>query len=405
MEISNSEATNIDSASPSNGGGQILQFPSIRFLRSPISSLIEYSGLLRVRPEYRYSQALPLIPERNAQNPEPVDGGDEASGSGVGNSGNSSNSGEVSIRIIGEQDRAASNGENVAGLGAEESTVGGDDVNRSAAGDDNSNREGSSYQRYDIQQAARWIEQILPFSLLLLVVFIRQHLQGFAVTIYSTAILLKSNDILRKQTALKGERRMSVLVGYLFFFMLHIFGIYWWHRKDDLFYPLLMIPPKAIPPFWHAIFVILVNDIMARQAAMAVKLVLLMYYKNGRGHNFRRQGQMLTLIEYALLLYRALLPTPVQSFFASLKALSRKEIHYGSVATSEQVNAAGDLCAICQEKMHAPIFLRCKHIFCEDCVSEWFERERTCPLCRALVRPADLQSYGDGSTNLFFQLF
>ena len=36
-----------------------------------------------------------------------------------------------------------------------------------------------------------------------------------------------------------------------------------------------------------------------------------------------------------------------------------------------QVNAAGDLCAICQEKMDAPILLRCKHIFCEECVSEW----------------------------------
>lgn len=36
-----------------------------------------------------------------------------------------------------------------------------------------------------------------------------------------------------------------------------------------------------------------------------------------------------------------------------------------------QVNAAGDLCAICQEKMHTPILLRCKHMFCEDCVSEW----------------------------------
>lgn len=34
-----------------------------------------------------------------------------------------------------------------------------------------------------------------------------------------------------------------------------------------------------------------------------------------------------------------------------------------------------------------------------------FERERTCPLCRALVKPADLRSYGDGSTSLFFQLF
>lgn len=35
-----------------------------------------------------------------------------------------------------------------------------------------------AYQRYDVHHVARWIEQILPFSLLLLVVFIRQHLQG-----------------------------------------------------------------------------------------------------------------------------------------------------------------------------------------------------------------------------------
>ncbi|KAF8364672.1 hypothetical protein HHK36_033352 [Tetracentron sinense] len=34
-----------------------------------------------------------------------------------------------------------------------------------------------------------------------------------------------------------------------------------------------------------------------------------------------------------------------------------------------------------------------------------FERERTCPLCRALVKAADLRSFGDGSTSLFFQLF
>ncbi|KAE8814234.1 hypothetical protein D1007_08286 [Hordeum vulgare] len=33
--------------------------------------------------------------------------------------------------------------------------------------------------------------------------------------------------------------------------------------------------------------------------------------------------------------------------------------------------AAGDMCAICQEKMYVPVLLRCKHIFCEDCVSEW----------------------------------
>lgn len=82
-----------------------------------------------------------------------------------------------------------------------------------------------------------------------------------------------------------------------------------------------------------------------------------------------------------------------------------KKLFYPPHTKSMQVTAAGDLCAICQEKMHAPVLLSCKHIFCEDCVSEWFERERTCPLCRALVKPSDLRSFSDGSTSLFFQLF
>ncbi|XP_071934353.1 uncharacterized protein [Coffea arabica] len=446
-----------------------VQFPPpLRFFHSPVSSLLEYSGLIRLRPDH--SEAEHLIIDRHdtsnsngsisANGPVPVLS-TTALRSGSNASIATSSNGEVSIRIIGpgDGDRVglvadADGDEESLGLGSTSASVDGSSQDRSlgagagaAAADtggegnstNGSSRGESSYQRYDIQQFGRWIEQILPFSLLLLIVFIRQHLQGFFVTIWITAFMFKSNDILRKQTALKAERKMFVLVTYFVVFILHAFGIYWWYRNDDLYYPLFMVPPKSIPPFWHAIFIILVNDTMVRQIAMALKLVLLMYYKNGRGHNFRRQGQMLTLVEYTLLLYRALLPTPVwyrfflnkeygslfsslttglyltfkltsivekvQSFLAALKALSKKEIHYGSYATSEQVNAAGDLCAICQEKMHAPILLRCKHIFCEDCVSEWFERERTCPLCRALVRPADLRSFGDGSTSLFIQMF
>lgn len=53
----------------------------------------------------------------------------------------------------------------------EDGTAAGGDANNNANGD-------STNQRYGIQQIARWFEQILPFSLLLLVVFIRQHLQG-----------------------------------------------------------------------------------------------------------------------------------------------------------------------------------------------------------------------------------
>ncbi|KAL3341798.1 hypothetical protein AABB24_026027 [Solanum stoloniferum] len=434
-----SENANVSPSSPTSSNLTTfgVQFTPLRFFQSPVSTLLEYSGLFTVRPDNPETD--PIVADDTVTN-------DAESSSNVG--GGNSSSGEVSIRIIGagenqgigdedEDDGSVMDGEEG---GSVEERGSGVDASSTVPDDDagNASRD-SSFQRFDIQQVARWIEQILPFSLLLLFVFIRQHLQGFFVTIWITAVMFKSNDILRKQTALKGERKIDVLVGYFVVFVIHVIAIYWWYHNDDLFYPLLMVPPKVIPPFWHAIFIILVNDTMVRQAAMALKLVLLMYYKNGRGHNFRRQGQILTLVEYMLLLYRALLPTPVwyrfflnkeygslfsslttglyltfkltsivekvKSFYTALKSLSKKEVHYGSHATPEQVNAAGDLCAICQEKMHAPILLRCKHLFCEDCVSEWFERERTCPLCRALVRPADLRSFGDGSTSLFFQLF
>ncbi|KAM2281309.1 hypothetical protein ACFX1S_041929 [Malus domestica] len=447
-----------DSSNTSSFGS--MQFPALRLFQSPLSFVLDYSGILSPSSSSRDSDA-PVV---NA-----VVVADSQPHSPTACTSGSSNTGEVSIRIIGasEHEDRGNGGATVPVQGEENggspgrvqslddlagtvNGVGSDErvplvasSSPTHAGDTGNGAEDSSrdsaYQRYDIQQIARWIEQILPFSLLLLVVFIRQHLQGFFVTIWVSAVMYRSNDVVKKQTALKGDRKISVLVSIAGAFMLHVVVVYLWYRSDDLLYPLAMLPPKTIPPFWHAIFIILVNDTMVRQAAMAFKCLLLIYYKNGRGHNYRRQGQMLTVIEYTLLLYRALLPAPVwyrfflnkdngslfsslttglyltfkltsvvekvQSFFASIRALSRKDIHYGSHATLEQVNAAGDLCAICQEKMHAPILLRCKHIFCEDCVSEWFERERTCPLCRALVKPADLRTFGDGSTSLFFQLF
>ncbi|TQD98600.1 hypothetical protein C1H46_015848 [Malus baccata] len=447
-----------DSSNTSSFGS--MQFPALRLFQSPLSFVLDYSGILSPSSSRRDSEA-PVV---NA-----VVVADSQPHSPTACTSGSSTTGEVSIRIIGasEHEDRGNGGATVPVQGEENggspgrvqslddlagtvNGVGSDErvplvasSSPTHAGDTGNGAEDSSrdsaYQRYDIQQIARWIEQILPFSLLLLVVFIRQHLQGFFVTIWVSAVMYRSNDVVKKQTALKGDRKISVLVSIAGAFMLHVVVVYLWYRSDDLLYPLAMLPPKTIPPFWHAIFIILVNDTMVRQAAMAFKCLLLIYYKNGRGHNYRRQGQMLTVIEYTLLLYRALLPAPVwyrfflnkdngslfsslttglyltfkltsvvekvQSFFASIRALSRKDIHYGSHATLEQVNAAGDLCAICQEKMHAPILLRCKHIFCEDCVSEWFERERTCPLCRALVKPADLRTYGDGSTSLFFQLF
>lgn len=419
----------------------------LNLLQAPVSGFLELLGVLRGSSQTSDHEAtITSGLERirvSSTGPDRIRVS-SSNGGGVADDGTA----EVSIRIIGtdEMDQirvsegaSTSSALSLPATSSEEGannplmpTSPPEGAETAASGNQNS-------QRYDFQQFARWVEQVLPFSLLLLTVFIRQHLQGFLVTFWLCLVLVKANDVLRKQTALKGERKSSILscVGAGLFFQ--IAGVYWLYRKDDLHRPLFMLPPMEIPKFWHAVFIILVNDMMVRQGAMVLKSGILMYYKNTRGRNYRRQGQLLTFVEYVVLLYRALLPTPVwyrfflnkdygsffsslttglyltfkltsvlekvHLFIASLKALLRREVQYGSYATAEEVNAAGDLCAICQEKMHAPILLSCKHLFCEDCVSEWFERERTCPLCRAVVKPAELKSFADGSTSLFYQMF
>jgi hypothetical protein len=174
-------------------------------LQAPISLLLEYSGLLRTtRSSHQETES--LIPGGGGLGSTRLDGSSAAV---------VSNNGEVAIRIIGsgehEHDRDSSGGLVVGQVGGGQNEVLGQQQTMGAdvlQGDLRSDHEGgggdatggagshqsssvggdgrdSTYQRYDIQQAARWIEQVLPFSLLLLVVFIRQHLQGiFCILLY-----------------------------------------------------------------------------------------------------------------------------------------------------------------------------------------------------------------------------
>lgn len=130
-----------------------MHFSASSFIQAPLSALLEYSGILR---------------------PDPG-GASHQEGPG---------SGEVSIRIVGpgEAGTASERAEEVI---VEEQEEEGNATRAqpsepapAASGGEGARESPSSYQRYDIQQVARWVEQILPFSLLLLVVFIRQHLQG-----------------------------------------------------------------------------------------------------------------------------------------------------------------------------------------------------------------------------------
>lgn len=83
----------------------------------------------------------------------------------------------------------------------------------------------------------------------------------------------------------QGERKLSVLVGYFLVFVLHVIGLPWWYWNEDMLNPLIMVPPKAIPPFWHAMFTILVNGMNYSLSSTVIYLleiqlsVVLIWYR------------------------------------------------------------------------------------------------------------------------------
>jgi len=216
----------------------------------------------------------------------------------------------------------------------------------------------------------------------------------------------------------------------------HIASTYLFFQTGILWRCLYLVPPPSATSIWDVIWLIIMNDMMVRFASMIIKSLLIMVLVD---YPHKRRGQLFNFIEDLSHLYRIALPVPIwfiyflheengqlfscmiggmyltlklTSFFAKVrhllsifKAFVIKEVPFGTYATTEEIGKAGDLCAICQEKMKSPVKLSCTHVFCEDCVSEWFEREKTCPLCRASIRCAGNKTHSDGSTNLLVQLF
>lgn len=91
-----------------------------------------------------------------------------------------------------------------------------------------------------------------------------------------------------------------------------------------------------------------------------------------------------------------------------IRSIISVQLEYGTYVSQEEICESGSTdCSICYTPFRCPVKLPCQHLFCEACVGEWFDRELTCPICRAAVssrpntpRPVFL----NGETDLVPQL-
>ena len=280
---------------------------------------------------------------------------------------------------------------------------------------------------------------VVPFLLLLLLVFISHHFFGLLSFAWLTIVQHKTNSTIKHQIGLwAGHERNKVV-----YCVVNLAGTvaltYIVFGESQLWHRLFFMTPTGSGEYltiWAAIWTVVVNDIILSMVAMLMKCgVLVTCVSRGMLPGSRRQ--VLTLIESSMALYRLLAPIPVWYFYFSsgsntivaticvgvylviklltaaerakhvvfmTKSFLKGDAIYGRFATQEEVTACQDDCSICQGPHRAAIVLPCEHVFCEECVSEWLDREPTCPNCRHQVAPEAAAKLGaaggDGSTIL-----
>uniref|UniRef100_M4B5F6 RING-type domain-containing protein n=1 Tax=Hyaloperonospora arabidopsidis (strain Emoy2) TaxID=559515 RepID=M4B5F6_HYAAE len=113
-----------------------------------------------------------------------------------------------------------------------------------------------------------------------------------------------------------------------------------------------------------------------------------------------------------LLIKGVVLATHGKRIFVLARSLVTLGLEFGVYVSSDELVEAGSPdCSICYEPMNQPVKLACSHMFCEECVTEWFDHERSCPLCRASVGTSNSTGaenvkpqFLDGRTSLVPQL-
>eukprot|EP01087_Luapelamoeba_hula_P023081 TRINITY_DN8435_c0_g1_i1.p1 TRINITY_DN8435_c0_g1~~TRINITY_DN8435_c0_g1_i1.p1 ORF type:complete len:351 (+),score=48.79 TRINITY_DN8435_c0_g1_i1:69-1055(+) len=293
-------------------------------------------------------------------------------------------------------------------------------------------------ERVNLDYVLYWFDQVLPYALLVFCLFLYQHRTGIATYLWLTLVMFHTDNVIRQQVALKQSRQPVVLIAVIASLSFHILLAYYLFSTDDLWRGLIfMMPPSE--SFWNVLWIVVLNDTMVRYVSMILKAFAIWFV--GHLPPFKRKAQLYMVIERIFEVYRALLPVPLwfryflgdtlqnrvfhiltagmyvalkissvvahlSVLFAVVDAYFRHQVRFGTHASAEQIAEVGDMCAICQEKMKDPIALPCNHIFCEECCGKWFERERTCPLCRTVVQTASgFKMHSDGSTPLLPNLF
>ncbi|KAJ8937464.1 hypothetical protein NQ314_011853 [Rhamnusium bicolor] len=293
----------------------------------------------------------------------------------------------------------------------------------------------------ETQQCIKFLLKYVPFILILLAKAVYDYHEGIFILVILFMTFAHTNSAVKKE-AIKRQRRsismLSIELVYIFVCLVFIHYVF----EDDLHNFNVVLNLVLIRTFthpltvWNLLWIVTITDFILKLFTVTIKILLTML--PGAVLAFKKRGKIYLFIEAVSQLYRSIAtiqpwlyyllesyqgPEKIVAVFlsafymiskgtdlmsrvklmktASLKLL--QNVNIGSSPSKDQIQTAGDHCPICHDEYDSPVLLQCRHIFCESCVTTWFDREQTCPLCRAKI--VDDPSWRDGSTSYFMQLF
>ncbi|KAM8992767.1 E3 ubiquitin-protein ligase RNFT2 isoform 2-T2 [Guaruba guarouba] len=269
----------------------------------------------------------------------------------------------------------------------------------------------------ELKAVIGWLQKGLPFILILLAKVCFQHKLGIAVCIGMASTFAYANSTLREQVALKEKRSVLVVLWILAFLTGNTLYLLYTFSSQQLYNSLIFLKPNLERlDFFDLMWIVGIADFVLKYLTIALKCLIValpkiilavkskLWYKYIMGDD---PSSSYFLGGILIILYSLCKSFDIcgrlGSIRKALKVLCTPQT-YGVRATSQQCTEAGDICAICQAEFREPLILICQHVFCEECLCLWFDREKTCPLCRS-VTVETLRCWKDGTTSAHFQVY
>ncbi|XP_037019661.1 E3 ubiquitin-protein ligase RNFT1 isoform X3 [Artibeus jamaicensis] len=259
----------------------------------------------------------------------------------------------------------------------------------------------------EFQSLFKWLQKSLPYILILGVKLVMQHITGISLGIGLLTTFMYANKSIVNQVFLR-ERCSKIQCAWLLVFLAgSSVLLYYTFHSQSLYHSLIFLNPTLDhSSFWEVLWIVGITDFILKFLCMGLKCLILLVPSFITP--FKSKGYWYMLLEELCQYYRTFVPIPV--WFRYL-------ISYGEFGNITR-RSLGILLALLylilklldffghlrNFRRVLQIFFTRPHIFCEECITLWFNREKTCPLCRTVISD-HINKWKDGATSSHLQIY